>query len=102
MDSVILPLVQSLHKKKNNAIIGASELLLSFVAAYKDIPQQRREDLFLSLSAKIGADDFLFALVLLLVDKYPGRTKVLDFAAGLVSQQSVTTQLRVRLEITMW
>ena len=102
MDSVIPPLMESLHKRKGSAVIGASELLLSFVAAYKDIPTQRREELFMSLADRIGPDEFLFALILLLVDKYPGRVKVLDFAAGLVAQQKVITQLNVSFFCPHW
>lgn len=100
MESVIPRLVQSLHKRKGHPVISVSELLLSFVAAYKDIPPQRRQELFLSLTDKIGADEFLFALILLLVDKYPGRKSVVDFAAGLVERQTTTTQLVVGLQCT--
>ena len=96
MDSVIPRLMRSLHERKEHAIIGVSELLLSFVAAYKDIPSQRRQDLFDSLTEKIGAKDYLFALMLLFVDKYPGRKTILDFATGLVARQVIGTQLSVR------
>ena len=96
MDSVIPRLMRSLHERKEHAIIGVSELLLNFVAAYKDIPSQRRQDLFDSLTEKIGAKDYLFALMLLFADKYPGRKTILDFATGLVARQVVGTQLAVR------
>ena len=95
MESVIPRLVQSLHQKKADPLISISQLLLSFVAAYKDIPNQRRQELFVSLIDKTGPNEFLFALVVLLIDKYPGRKKVLDFAAGLVTHQKVVTQLSV-------
>jgi U3 small nucleolar RNA-associated protein 10 len=100
MESVIPRLVRSLHKRKGHPVISISELLLSFVAAYKDIPPQRRQELFLSLANKIGADEFLFALILLLIDKYPSRKSVLEFAAGLVERQKITTQLIVNLPTT--
>ncbi|KAL8823214.1 MAG: hypothetical protein Q9191_006066 [Dirinaria sp. TL-2023a] len=93
MESIIPQLVQALRGRKVNPVISLSELFLSFVAAYKDIPIERRHHLFCSLVDKTGPDDFLFALLVLLVDKYPGRPKVLDFAAGLVVQRKVTTQL---------
>lgn len=95
MDSVIPQLMQSLLRKKGHPVVNTSELLLSFVAAYKDIHTDRRQEIFLSLLEKIGADQFLFALLLLFVDKYPGRKKVVDFAAGLVSKQSIQTTLIV-------
>ena len=97
MESVIPQLVQALQKKKLDPVTGLSELLLSFVAAYKDIPQQRRQDLFTSLVAKTGPDEFLFAVLVLLIDKYPSRPNVLDFAAGLVAHQEIKTQLVVSL-----
>ncbi len=100
MESVVPRLVQSLHNRKGHPVISVSELLLSFVAAYKDIPPRRRQELFLSLADKTGADEFLFALILLLVDKYPGRKSALDFAAGLVERQRITTQLVVGLPFT--
>ena len=96
MDSVIPSLMRSLHERKEHAIIGVSELLLSFVAAYKDIPSQRRQDLFDFLTEKIDAKDYLYALMLLFVDKYPGRKTILDFVTGLVARQVVGTQLSVR------
>lgn len=95
MESIIPQLVQALRGKKADPAISVSELFLSFVAAYKDIPTERRHHLFCSLIDKTGPEDFLFALLVLLVDKYPGRPKVLDFAAGLVTQRKVTTQLVV-------
>ena len=95
MKLVIPRLIESLHRRKVDPLISISELLLSFVAAYQDIPLQRRLDIFASLSTHVGADDFLFALLVLLVDKYPGDQSVIDFAARLTAQQSCRTQLKV-------
>ena len=77
--------------------MGISELLLSFVAAYEHIPAQRRLDLFSSLTEKLGADEFLFALLVLLKDKYPNNKKVTEFAVELSGRHGVTTQLLVML-----
>ena len=74
-----------------------SELLLSFVAAYEHIPAQRKLELFSSLTEKLGADDFLFALLVLLKDKYPSNKKVTGFAVELSGHHGVKTQLLVRL-----
>ncbi|KAL8793139.1 MAG: hypothetical protein Q9195_004251 [Heterodermia aff. obscurata] len=90
---VIPRLVESLHKRRVDPLISISELLLSFVAAYQDIPLRRRQGIFASLSSCVGADDFLFALLVLLVDKYPGDQGVIDFAARLTAQQGCRTQL---------
>lgn len=95
MATVIPRLVESLHKRKVDPVISISELLLSFVAAYKDMPLQRRQDIFISLSSRIGAEEFLFALLVLLVNKYPDDGSVVDFATRLTAQQDCNTQLSV-------
>ena len=95
MSTLIPCLVESLLKRKVEPVIRISELLLNFVAAYKDIPFQRRQDLFVSLTKTVGADDYLFALLILLLDKYPGEHSVVDFAAELAAQQDCRTQLIV-------
>ena len=95
MDSVIPRLVHSLKKRNDNPLMGVSELLLSFVAAYEHIPAQRRLGLFSSLADKLGADDFLFALLVLLKDKYPGSKRVTEFAVELANQHGVRTQFSV-------
>ena len=77
--------------------MGVSELLLSFVAAYEHIPTQRRLDLFISLVDKVGPGDHLFALIAILLDKYPSNSSVLQFATGLSSRYSVMTRLQVRI-----
>ena len=102
MELVIPRLVQSLHKRRVDPLISISELLLSFVAAYQDIPLQRRQDIFASLSNRVGADDFLFALLILMVDKYPGDKSVVDFAAKLTAQQDCRTQLTVSSTVNTW
>lgn len=97
MESVIPRLVESLHKRKENPIIGTSELLYSFVAAFEHIPQQRRLDLFRSLANKLGPGNFLFALLIQLLVKYPGDQIVVQFAVDLTGTYDAITQLRVSL-----
>ena len=96
MATVIPRLVESLQKRKADPVISISELLLNFVAAYKDMPFQRRQDFFTSLIAIVGADAFLFALLVMLIDRYPCQQNVVDFAANLAAQQDCRTQLIVR------
>ena len=67
MELVIPQLVKSLHKRKEDLILGTSELLLSFVAAFEHIPSHRQLDLFKSLVNKLGPTDFLFALLIQLI-----------------------------------
>lgn len=97
MELVIPQLVKSLHKRKEDLILGTSELLLSFVAAFEHIPSHRQLDLFKSLVNKLGPTDFLFALLILLLDKYPDDQVVIGFAANLAGSYDALTQLRVSL-----
>lgn len=97
MESVIPRLVQSLHKRKDGPLVGVSELLLSFAAAYEHIPPQRRLDLFGSLVDKTGPADYLFALITILLDKYPNDRSVVRFASDLTSRYSVKTRLEVMI-----
>ena len=97
MATIIPHLVESLYKRKVDPITGVSELLLSFVAAYKDVPFQRRQNLFTSLSNLVGADDFLYALLVMLLDKYPDQESIVDFATKLAAQHDCRTQLLVSL-----
>ena len=97
MDSVIPRLVQSLYKRKDGPLVGISELLLSFVAAYEHIPTQRRLELFVSLANKVGPSDYLFALIAILLDKHPSNRNVMQFATDLASRYS--TEIRVQVNI---
>ncbi|KAK6605651.1 ssu processome component [Botrytis cinerea] len=91
---VIPPLITSLRKDKGNPVTGAAELLLSFVAAYEHIPVHRRKGLFISLVQTLGAEDFLFALLIMLVDKYGVNDDIKSFSAELTNAFSVEVQLQ--------
>ncbi len=90
---VIPPLVQSLRKKNTDIVSGVSGLLLSFVAAFEHIPSHRRSKLYISLVEVLGPEDFLFALLALLADKYAGDTRVQAFAIALAAHFSADIQL---------
>lgn len=91
---VIPPLISSLRKEKGNPVTGAAELLLSFVAAYEHVPPHRRKGLFTSLVQTLGPEDFLFALLAMLVDKYGPTEGIKAFAADIAGSFSVETQLQ--------
>ncbi|TVY56296.1 U3 small nucleolar RNA-associated protein 10 [Lachnellula cervina] len=90
---VIPPLISSLRKDKGDLVTGAAELLLSFVAAYEHVPPHRRKGLFTSLVQTLGAEDFLFALLAMLVDKYGAIESIKTFAVELSGSFSVEIQL---------
>ncbi|KAG9246251.1 hypothetical protein BJ878DRAFT_298508 [Calycina marina] len=91
---VIPPLIASLRKEKGNIVTGASELLLSFVAAYEHVPPHRRGGLLVSLVETLGPEDFLYALLAMLVDKYGLNDSIRRFAVELSASFSVEVQLQ--------
>jgi len=91
---VIPPLIASLRKEKGNVVTGASELLLSFVAAYEHVPPHRRSALLVSLVETLGPEDFLYALLAMLVDKYGMTESIRTFAVELSASFSVEVQLQ--------
>lgn len=95
MESVIPRLAISLQKQKQDPMVGISELLVSFVAAFPHIPIQRRLELFKSLADKLGPTDYLFALLVILIEKHSSDQKTLEFAAELASLYSIRTQFQV-------
>lgn len=94
VESIVPRLVQSLYRRKEGPFVGISELLLSFAAAFEHIPIQRRIDLFTCLIDKVGSSDYLFALLAILMDKYPGDQRVVKFATDLTSRYDVKIRLR--------
>ncbi|KAH6681984.1 hypothetical protein B0J14DRAFT_501884 [Halenospora varia] len=91
---VIPPLIMSLRKGKTDVVTGAAELLLSFVAAYEHVPAHRRKGLFTSLVQTLGAEDFLFAVLAMLSDKYGTSESVKAFCVELCGSFSVEIQLQ--------
>ncbi|CRK40977.1 hypothetical protein BN1708_016850, partial [Verticillium longisporum] len=90
---VVPPLMESLKKGKRNPIAGATELLVSFVTAYEHIPSHRKQDLFVSLVDTLGPEEFLFALLAMLVDKYGSGPSIASFAADLLAVYNAEVQL---------
>lgn len=68
IDQVVPVLVQSLRNQKRDIVAGTSELLLSFTSAFEHIPSHRRQRLFQALVSKLGAKDFLFAVLAMLAN----------------------------------
>jgi U3 small nucleolar RNA-associated protein 10 len=94
INKVIPPLIASLRKEKGSPVTGAAELLLSFVAAYEHVPAHRRKGLFSSLVRTLGPEDFLFALLAMLADKYGVTDDIKAFAVDLSGAFTVGIQLQ--------
>ena len=62
-----------------------ADLLLSFTAAFEHIPLHRRLGLFGQLAKTLGPEDSLFAIIALLVDRYPSVAGVQRFVSDLLA-----------------
>jgi U3 small nucleolar RNA-associated protein 10 len=92
---VVPALVQSLRNQKRDVVAGTSELLLSFTAAFEHMPSHRRQRLFESLVTKLGAEDFLFAVLAMLSNRYGLDKNVSSLMTVLVSSVGPEVQLVV-------
>lgn len=97
IDQVVPALIQSLRDQKRDVVSGTSELLLSFTAAFEHIPSHRRLRLFHALITKLGTQDFLFAVLAMLANRYAMDKDVLVLMTGLVSDASAPVELTVRV-----
>jgi len=93
IEEVIPPLVQSLRAQNRDVVSGASELLQSFTAAFEHIPSHRRLRLFKALVTKLGPEDFLFAVLAILAEKYQSNSQVKAFAVSLALEFELGLQL---------
>lgn len=93
IDQVVPALIQSLRNQKRDVVSGTSELLLSFTAAFEHIPSHRRLRLFHALITKLGTQDFLFAVLAMLANRYAADKDVLTLMTGLVSDANPTVEL---------
>ena len=99
MESVIPRLILSLNKRKDGYSDGVPELLLSFVAAFEHIPARRRLDLFTLLADRVGPSEYLFALLVMLVENYPGDRKVQQFTVDLCSVYDENVRIKVVIRL---
>lgn len=93
IDQVVPALIQSLRSQKRDVVSGTSELLLSFTAAFEHIPSHRRLRLFHALISKLGTQDFLFAVLAMLANRYSTDKDVLTLMTGLVSDTTPVVEL---------
>ncbi|CAL5874323.1 uncharacterized protein PFLUO_LOCUS8619 [Penicillium psychrofluorescens] len=93
IDQVVPALIQSLRNQKRDIVSGTSELLLSFTAAFEHIPSHRRLRLFHALISKLGTQDFLFAVLAMLANRYSTEKDALTLMTGLVSDASAVVEL---------
>ncbi|KAK0940620.1 snoRNA-binding rRNA-processing protein utp10 [Friedmanniomyces endolithicus] len=90
---IVPPLAASLKKRGKDLVTGASELLLSFTAAFEHIPLHRRSGLFQHLVQTLGAKEALFAVSAMLIERYPTDSRVEPFVSELMGHFPISTQL---------
>lgn len=98
ISGVIPPLIDSLRQNKKDPLTGASELLISFVAAYEHVPAHRRIGLYISLIQALGSQEFLFALLAMLVEKYRYSCSIKDFAIEVFGAFDVGVKLQTAIK----
>ncbi|RMY79346.1 hypothetical protein D0863_00103 [Hortaea werneckii] len=90
---IVPPLAASLKKKGKDLASGAAELLLSFTAAFEHIPLHRRAGLFKHLVQTLGPKESLFAVIAMLIERYPQDVHAVPFAEDLLNAFPVQVQL---------
>ncbi|KAF4968232.1 hypothetical protein FSARC_4323 [Fusarium sarcochroum] len=96
---VIPPLIESLRQGQKSPVAGASDILVSFTTAYEHIPAHRRQGLFVALVETLGPQDFLHALISMLVDRYGSSDALLQFVIELLNHFSIQTQLETLVKL---
>ncbi|KAI6871342.1 hypothetical protein KC323_g1920 [Hortaea werneckii] len=91
---IVPPLAASLKKKGKDLASGAAELLLSFTAAFEHIPLHRRAGLFKHLVQTLGPKESLFAVIAMLIERYPQDVHAVPFAEDLLNAFPVQVQLQ--------
>lgn len=93
VESIVPPLAASLKKGGRDLIQGASELLLSFTAAWEHMPLHRRLATFKHLVQTLGESEALFAVIAMLVERYRQDNTLPAFVKELCNACEVKTQL---------
>ncbi|ORY13399.1 hypothetical protein BCR34DRAFT_613402 [Clohesyomyces aquaticus] len=94
ISQVVPQLASSLRSKHKDFLTGVADLLLSFTAAFEHIPQPRRLKLFSELARTLGPEDSLYAIIALLVDRYPSGTAGRKLITDLLRQFDPIATLR--------
>ncbi|KAI9889918.1 MAG: snoRNA-binding rRNA-processing protein utp10 [Vezdaea aestivalis] len=90
---IIPPLVQSFRRERRDPVVGVAGLLKNLVAAFKHMPVHRRLPLFIMLVDSLGPVDFLYALLVVLADKFPDDESLYRFMAELGGHFDCDVQL---------
>ena len=93
IELIIPPLVKSLRTERRDVIVGTSEVLASFVAAYDHIPSHRRLRLIGNLIEKLGPEHFLYIIIAMLATRETDDTTVHSSSTTLMNAFDADIQL---------
>lgn len=96
IESIIPPLITSFRRRKGGPLGGAAELILSFAAAFEHIPNHRKLKLLTAVLEKLGEEDYLHVLLIILTDRHGEKPALKEFSANIMAQYSSVVQLKVR------
>jgi U3 small nucleolar RNA-associated protein 10 len=82
---VIPPLVASLKKRSREVVPGVADVLFSFTAAFEHIPTHRRLSLFEHVVNALGPSDCLYAVIIMILDRYPTDQSARHFTSDLLN-----------------
>lgn len=89
IENVIPPLAASIKRKTKNPweiVAGLYKVLNSFVAAWPDIPSERRMHIFERLVRILGPEDYLFVLLTMVSDHHSTNNSARQFICDLVAK----------------
>ena len=94
IDQIIPPLVRTMKKTDEAAMVrSAAGLLSSFTSAFDHIPQHRRVSFYQRLINRLNAGDFAFAIIAMLVMRKQGDDSMGIFFNSLMANFDAETQL---------
>ncbi|QIW95823.1 hypothetical protein AMS68_001341 [Peltaster fructicola] len=94
IESIVPPLRESLKKRGKDLVAGASDLLLSFTAAFEHIPGHRRNDTFVQLLKVLGPNEALYAVMAMLVERYSEDNTLVETLRSIASSFGIHIQMR--------
>ena len=95
IQSIIPPLIASFRKQKGSALSGAAELITNFVAAFDHLLPHRRLELFAALTDKLGSEEYLYMVFVILQDRNGDKGVTSEFINAMMTQHSPVLQIKV-------
>lgn len=91
---IIPPLIASFRKQKGGALSGAAKLIANFAAAFDHLLPHRRLELFTALTEKLGSEEYLYVLFVILQDRNGDKGVITEFIYTMMTQNSPVLQMK--------